>query len=171
VATQQADEFIAIGKVGASYGVKGWVKIHSFTEWASNMLEYTPWYFQDKNGWQLAKIVDGREHGKIVIVKVAGYDAPEQSRLLTGTIIGIKRSQLPTLKKDEYYWRDLEGLTVIDREGRILGTVTHLLETGSNDVLVIKNDNKEYAIPYLPKKVILSVDLTKREIHVDWELI
>ncbi len=166
-----ADEFVAIGKIGAPYGVKGWVKIHSFTEWTANILEYTPWYLEDKkSGWQLAKVTDGHEHGKGLIAKIAGYDSPEQSRLLTGKIIGIKRSQLPPLQKDEYYWRDLEGLTVINQDGKQLGTVAYLLETGANDVLVIKSD-KEYAIPYLPGSVVLSVDLAKREIHVNWELI
>lgn len=170
VATRNPEEHIAIGKVGAPYGVKGWVKIHSFTEWVTNILDYTPWYLEDKNGWQLIKVTDGHQHGKGLVAKIEGYNTPEQSRLLTGKLIGIKRSQLPPLKKDEYYWSDLEGLTVINQENKTLGTVAYVLETGANDVLVIKND-KEHAIPYLPGSVIVSVDLEKREIHVNWELI
>ncbi len=86
--------------------------------------------------------------------------------------MAILRSQLPTLKEDEYYWSDLIGLTVINKEGVELGIVNYLIETGSNDVLVIKSsDGKEHAIPYLPKRVILNIDLEKRLIEVDWELI
>jgi 16S rRNA processing protein RimM len=170
VVTKSPDEYIPVGKVGATYGIKGWVKIHSFTEWVGSIFDFTPWYLEDAHGWQLTKVSDGREHGKGLIAKFNGFDNPEQSRLLTGKVIAIKRSQLPRLEKNEFYWSDLEGLTVIDQSGKVLGTVLYILDTGANDVLIIKND-KEYAIPYLPGSVILSVDLEKREIHVDWELI
>jgi 16S rRNA processing protein RimM len=168
--TKSADDFITVGKIGAPYGIKGWVKIHSFTEWVGNIFEYSPWYLEESTGWKTIKVADGREHGKGLIAKFGGFDTPEQARALTGKTIGIKRSQLPPLKKDEYYWSDLEGLTVINQNGQVLGTIVYLLETGSNDVLVVKNE-KEHAIPYLPGSVVLSVDLAKREMHVNWELI
>jgi 16S rRNA processing protein RimM len=168
--TKGPDEFIAIGKIGAPYGIKGWIKIFSFTEWTTNVFEYDPWYLENENGWQIIDVTDGREHGKGLIVKFAGFDTPEASRVLTGKKIAIKRSQLAPLKKDEYYWGDLEGLTVINKDGKVLGKIIYLLDTGSNDVIVIKND-KEHAIPYLPGSVVLSVDLVNRIMHVDWELI
>lgn len=168
--TQHTEDFVTVGKIGAPYGIKGWVKIHSFTEWVTNILEYTPWYLEDANGWKLTKVAEGREHGKGLVAKFAGFDTPEHSRQLTGKLIAIKRSQLPPLKKNEYYWGDLEGLTVINQDGKVLGTIAYLLETGSNDVIVVKNE-KEHAIPYLQGSVVISVDLDKREMHVNWELI
>ncbi len=170
VVTENADDYITVGKIGASYGVKGWVKIHSFTEPVTNIIEYSPWYLKEGQDWKLTQIVDGRAHGKGLIAKFTGYDSPEQAAALTGKVIAIKRLQLPSLEKNEFYWSDLEGLTVINQDEKTLGTVAYILETGANDVLVVKSD-KEHAIPYLPGSVVLSVDLVKREIRVQWDLI
>ncbi len=168
--TKSPDDFVVVAKVGAPYGIKGWTKIHSFTEWAVDIFEYSPLYIEDKQGWQTIKFTDGKEHGKSLVAKLVGYDSPEAVRVLTGKQIAIKRSQLPALQENEYYRRDLEGLTVINQDGKVLGIVSYVLETGSNDVLVVKND-KEHAIPYLLGSVILSVDLEKKEMRVDWEII
>jgi 16S rRNA processing protein RimM len=170
VVNKSSDEFVVVGKIGAPYGIKGWVKIHSFTEWTTDIFDYVPWYLEEAGYWKAFEIVNGKEHGKALIVKLAGFDTPEQVRVLTGKKIAINRTQLPPLKKNEYYWRDLIGLTVINQHGAVLGTISHLLETGSNDVLVVKND-KEHAIPYLPGSVVVSVDLVNREMRVIWELI
>lgn len=163
-------KYVVVGRVGSTYGVQGWLKIQSFTEWADNILDYTPWYIEENNEWKAFTVAEGRVHGKGMIVKFAGWDTPEKSRLLSGKKIAITRSQLPALPKDEYYWSDLEGLTVINQDGEILGKVSYLISTGSNDVLVIKGE-KEFAIPYLPEDVIKSIDLEKKEIHVDWEIL
>jgi 16S rRNA processing protein RimM len=163
-------EYVIIGKVGAPYGIKGWVKITSFTMPIANVLSYDPWYIQEGQAWQPTKITGGREHGKGIVAKLAGLENPEQARLWTGKEIAIKRSQLPVLEKHEYYWSDLAGLTVINQTGDVLGKVIYLMETGSNDVLVIKGD-KEYGIPYLFGEVIIDVDLTKKVMHVKWDLI
>jgi 16S rRNA processing protein RimM len=115
-------------------------------------------------------IEDGRLHGKDVIIKLAGINTPEEARLLTGKLIAITRSQLPALDQNEYYWSDLIGLTVVNKDGTVYGKVAYLIETGSNDVLVVKGD-KEHAIPYLYGSVVLNVDLEKQQILVDWELL
>lgn len=170
---KQADnDYVIVGKIGSSYGVKGWVKVFSFTEEMTTILNFDPWYLEEAGQWKPIELLEGREHGKLLIVKLAGFDTPEHVRILTGKKIAVLRSQLPTLKKGEYYWRDLEGLTVIDQKGETLGTVLYVLATGANDVLIIKDaKEKEHAIPYLPGKVITKVDLEQRQIQVDWELI
>lgn len=166
----EKEAYIVIGKFGSTYGVHGWIKIRTYTEFGPNILEYSPWYINNQaNTWSTITVEAGRIHGGGVIVKLAGIDSPEKARLLTGMSIAITRSQLPTLKDNEYYWSDLIGLTVINKNGEILGKVTHLMETGSNDVLIVKGTH-EHAIPYLLDKVITSIDLNKQEIHVDWEL-
>jgi 16S rRNA processing protein RimM len=161
---------VIIGKIGSTYGVQGWLKVYSFTEWSSDILGYTPWYIEEQQDqWTPINIVDGHPHGKGVVVKVTGFDNPEQARFLTGKKIGILRSQLPPLEDNEYYWKDLEGLTVINQEGKTLGIVAYLMETGSNDVLVVKGD-QEYAIPYLPDDVVTRIDLPNQVIYVNWDI-
>ena len=168
--TQDANtDYVVVGKIGTPYGVKGWVKILSFTEEIDQILDYDPWYLEDESGWRPIDVTDGARHGKGIIAKLEGFDTPEQSRLLTGLKVSVKRAQLAPLKTNEYYWRDLEGLTVINQDGKVLGKVIYLMETGANDVLVVKNE-KEHAIPYI-KEVVLSIDLNKREMHVKWELL
>lgn len=163
--------YIVIGKFGSTYGVNGWIKILAYTEFGSNILEYLPWYIKHENDtWTTIKVESGRIHGKGIIAKLAGINTPEEARLMTGKTIAVTRSQLPALKENEYYWSDLIGLTVINANGEILGKVTYLIETGSNDVLVVKGE-KEHAIPYLLGKVIKNIDLNNQEIHVDWELL
>lgn len=163
--------YIPVGKIGTAYGVRGWLKIHSYTEFGASILDYTPWYIEQTPGtWKKITVEDAREHGKGFIVKLPDIETPEEARLWTGKLIAIHHSQLPALKKGEYYWSDLIGLNVFDKDGQLLGKVTYIMETGSNDVLVVKGE-KEHAIPFLLDSVIKSVDLEKQEIHVDWELI
>jgi 16S rRNA processing protein RimM len=167
---------IIVGKIGSTYGIHGWLKVHAYTEFSTDILNYKPWYLSfgnDSNETVEAKpykVEDGRIHGNSIIVKFAGINSPEEGRLLTGATIYVERSQLPPLKDNEYYWSDLIGLTVINKNGERLGKVIYLMATGSNDVLIVKGE-KEFAIPYLLDKVILNVDLSKQEIYVDWELL
>lgn len=163
--------FITMGKLGSTYGVHGWLKIGAYTDHGPDLLDYSPWYLsKDGKTWKLADLEGSKEHGSGILAKFNGIDSPEEARLLTGMLIGIERSQMAELPEGEYYWTDLIGLNVIDKEGTFLGVVTYLMETGSNDVIIIKGD-KEHAIPYLMNDVILSIDLEKKEIRVDWELI
>jgi 16S rRNA processing protein RimM len=166
----KTSEYIVLGKIGSTYGIKGWLKVFSFTENAANLFQYTSWYIEDGHHWKPITYTSGRPHGKGIIVKFSGVETPEEARKLTGKKIAIKRSALPALDKNEYYWRDLEGLTVINQEGVTLGTVIYLIETGTNDVLVVKGE-KEFAIPYLLNNVIKYIDLEKRIISVDWEVL
>lgn len=161
--------FITIGKIGSTYGVHGWIKIQSYAEFADNIFDYHPWYLTDPSGkQQTIEIEAWKPHSDGLIAKFIGIETPEEARLLTGKTIQIARETLPELNQHEYYWSDLIGLTVINKAGDILGKVDHLMETGSNDVLVVKG-TKEHAIPYLFGRVVLRVDLEKKEIQVDWE--
>lgn len=162
--------YVTVARLGSTYGVHGWLKIDVFTVSNTNLLDYQPWYLA-ANAQEARRpllVEEVKPHHNGLIVKLAGIASPEEARLLTGRLIEVPRSQLPQLKKDEYYWSDLVGLTVVNKQGEPLGKVIYLLETGSNDVLVVKG-NKEIAIPYLVDEVILSVDLVKQEICVDWE--
>jgi 16S rRNA processing protein RimM len=161
-------EYVVVGQIGSPYGVLGWVKVSSFTEMVTNILAYSPWYLEERTNWKLVEVSASREHGKGIIVKLAGIETPEEARLLAGKKIAIERSKLPVLKENEYYWNDLKGMAVINQRGENLGTVIYIMATGSNDVLVVK-DKKEHAIPFLLNDVITHVDMDKKMIHVDWE--
>lgn len=169
----KADAYITVGKIGSAYGVKGWLKIQSFTEFGASILEYQPWFIPDQhNVLTPFTIEDGRIHGNGIVAKLPGIDNPEEARLLTGKLISIERSHLPALPEDEYYWSDLIGLSVIDTHGKKLGTVHTFMETGANDVVIIKDEKgQQHALPYLRGTVIREISLEKREMLVDWELI
>lgn len=165
----QPDSYITIGKIGAPYGVKGWVKIITYTEFGENILHYSPWYLENHKGaWEPIEVQEGKLYGKGVLVKLRGIDTPEAAKLYTNRAVGIPRGNLPQLEEGEYYWSDLKGLKVYNIAQEYLGEVIYLMETGSNDVLVVKGQ-KEHAIPYLPGRVVLKIDLKKQEMIVDWQ--
>lgn len=156
-----------IGKFGSVYGVKGWLKVISFTEPKANILDLMPWFINKNNQWQLIAITDSRIQGKNIIVKIANIDERELAKNYTNIEIAIDTEQLPKLPKGEYYWSELEGLTVMNSAGNNLGQVDHILATGAHDVLVVKN-HCEHLIPYIDK-VIMNIDLTNKFITVDWD--
>lgn len=142
--------------------------MYSYTDPREAVLNYGRWLLSGKNGWREATVAEGKRHGKTVIVRIEGYDERDAAAGLIGTEIGVPRDELPETGDDQYYWSDLEGLRVVDREGAVLGKVDYLLETGANDVMVVKGE-QERLIPFVIDKVVLGVDLAKGEISVDWE--
>jgi 16S rRNA processing protein RimM len=159
---------VILGRISGLFGVRGWVKVYSYTDPREAVLEYDRWLLSGNNGWREATVAEGQRHGKTVIVRIEGYDDRDQAAGLIGTDIGVPRELLPETGGDQYYWSDLEGLNVVDRDGTVLGKVDHLLETGANDVMVVKGE-KERLIPFVMDKVVLGVDLARSEISVDWE--
>ncbi len=161
-----ADKVI-VGRFGAAFGIKGWIKVFSYTDPITNILEYTPWYIQHGNDWQQIVIEDGKMHSNQIIVKLPGCDDRNRAETFTHLEIAITADTLPPLEKNQYYWSDLVGLDVINLQKENLGTVKELMTTGSNDVLIVSGD-KQRLIPYI-KQVIINVDLEKRSITVDWD--
>ncbi len=167
----KSSAYVTVGKIGSPYGIKGWLKIQSFTEFGASILDYQPWYLTTVTNERVAvTIEDGRQHGNGIIAKLPGINTPEEARLQTGKLIEVDRSHLQSLPANEFYWSDLEGLTVLDIHGKNLGVVHHVMATGSNDVLVIRGE-KEHAIPYMRDSVIKNIDLEKGIITVDWEIL
>ena len=166
---------ITLGKVGAVYGIKGWLKIHSFTDETDAILDYFPWSLKLGNKIQTVEITDWRKHNKGLIVKVDGIDDRDIAQALVGSEIFIKETALPELPQGDFYWRDLIGMSVITTQGYDLGVVSEMMETGANDVLVVKanlNDGfgqKERLIPYLLEQVVESVSAENKQICVDWD--
>ncbi len=163
-----SEDIVLVGQVSGLFGVKGWVKVFSYTEPRENIVQYSPWLIQTDEGWIEIKLIQGKRQGKGVIASLQGYTDPDSSSRLIGCDIGLRRQQLPELDSDEYYWNDLIGLRVITLDGVELGRVERLIETGSNDVLVVQ-DERERLVPYIRGQVIKNIDLDQKLIRVDWD--
>jgi len=159
---------VVIGRVSGLYGVRGWVKVHSYTAPRENILTYAPWYLCLEGRWRAMAPREGRLQAKAVVARLADCSDRNQAAALLGAEIAVRRDQLPEAGEDEYYWSDLEGLRVRTAQAVDLGVVDHLFETGANDVLVVHGD-RERLIPYLWGRVVRSVDLREREMVVDWD--
>ena len=130
------------------------------------ILDYQPWLLgEDKRS---VKIVDGRKQGKGMAALLPGYDNREQAVALVGQQIFVNRDQMPATARDEYYWSDLEGLEVHTTGGELLGRVERLMETGANDVLVIRG-KREHLVPFIQGQYVTRVDLEGGVIEVDWD--
>lgn len=173
-----AEEKLIVGRVSGVYGVKGWVKVHSNTDPRDGITTYNPWYIQlgsqGKAEWREMRVETGRRQAQTVIAKLAGVDDRDAAMQLTGATIAIRPEQLRALGKDEFYWRDLIGLRVINKEGVELGSVRRLMETGANDVLVVSGGEgdavqREHLIPWTPGQAVLDVDLELGQMCVDWD--
>lgn len=158
---------IKIARFGKVYGVKGWIRLYSFTEPKENLLDLTPWYIKKQNTWKILDVEEMKYHGKDLIIKLKNIDIREEVQALTNTYVYIEREQLPKLPQDEFYWHDLIGLKVTNTKNIEFGVITEMLETGANDVFVVKN-GKERLIPYTAS-VIINVDLEEQQLVVDWD--
>ncbi|MDD6178077.1 MAG: ribosome maturation factor RimM [Succinivibrionaceae bacterium] len=164
-----------MGRFGAVYGIKGWLKVFSETEDPENLFTYAPWFYRHKGQeWREIKIESYRRHADGFIAKIENVNVREIAQGFTGAEIGILGSSLPSLPEGVYRWRDLIGLKVVNKQDYCLGTVSSLMDIGSNDVLVVKpelNDAyemKERLIPYVENH-ILEVNLENKVILVDWD--
>lgn len=176
-----ADRVIVVGRIGAPYGIKGWVNVQSFTQPLENLLSYEPWLLQASgaSSWQKSAKHSIRPHKKGFVAGFEGVSDRDQAAALTGTLIGVERSAFNTaIAADEFYWQDLTGCEVINQRKQVLGVVDHLMETGAHDVLVVtapseagrseKDPLPELLIPFVDP-YIERVDLEARRITVQWE--
>ncbi len=167
---EQADETVVLGRISGLHGVRGWVRVFSYTEPRDEILAHPVWSLRTAAGWRRMPLAEGHAHGKGVIARLEGCTDRDAAAALVGADIAIARSALPVLEEGEYYWADLIGLEVVDLGERALGTVVRLMETGANDVLVLRDAaGEERLIPYVPGPIVHDVDLEARRIRVDWE--
>jgi len=162
---------ILVGAIGKPYGVKGWVKINSYTEPVSNIIDYRPWYLEAPNKSSppiFIEIIDSRFHGQQILALFANCTTPEAACLYTNYKIYVDREKFFPLADQEYYWTDLEGLKVYTCEKIYLGIISAIFATGANDVLVII-DKKKHLIPFLLDQTIKSIDLENKTMIVNWD--
>ncbi|MFV9615957.1 MAG: ribosome maturation factor RimM [Gammaproteobacteria bacterium] len=184
---------VILGRITGVYGVQGWVKVFSYTDPMEAIVDYSSWYIraegrnpEHKNQapWTEVQLKAGKRHAKTVVAKLEHCNDRDAAMAYVGTEIAIELEQLESLKEtNEYYWRDLIGLSVINQQNVELGVVKSLLETGANDVLVVaseiesenitktgaKTEVRERLIPWTMNNAIIAVDLEKKVIEVDWD--
>ena len=162
-----------MGRITVPFGVKGWVKVHPFTETPESLLEYRQWWIGKEGDWQSLDVEDAEVHGEAVAAKLKGCDDRDAAALFRGREIAIPRDAFPAAGENEFYWADLIGLEVVNEQDERFGTVTEVFKTGASDVLVVVRRegeaDKERLIPFL-ESVVKKVDLQGRVIRVDWGL-
>jgi 16S rRNA processing protein RimM len=159
---------INVGKISGVFGRKGWGKVFSFTEYRENILGYSPWLLKKDSETRLVTVIDGKLQGKAVVAQLDGVNDRDQAASFMGWDIYITPDQLPKAAKNEYYWSDLIGLAVETNLGVQLGVVDSLMETGANDVVIVKGD-RERVIPFLQGQAIMAIDLDAGKMVVDWD--
>jgi len=169
--------YITLGEISGVLGVKGWVKVFSHTDPRVKITEYDQWFLRKKDqDWYSVKVLNGRKQGKNIVAQLEGINTREQAEALKGVQIAIQERQLEVLPENEYYWKDLIGLNVETTQGIDLGKIDWIFNTGSNDVLTIKEvsrkDNKERVerlLPFLMDDVVISINIKDNLMVVDWD--
>ena len=159
---------VILGRVVGLFGVKGWVKVFSHTEPREAVLDYEGWLLGRDGAWKRAELAEGKRHGKSVVARLRGVEDRDAAAALVGCDIGIDRDDMPEPGDGHYYWADLEGLSIVHRDGSGIGKVAYVMATGANDVLVTEGPN-ERLIPFVMEQVVLDVDFAAGVITVDWE--
>lgn len=187
---------LSVGKITGCYGIKGWVKIHAYTEQRENFVQLGQWYvkphhsdakkLETSSKLQSIPFDEFKLHGKGLVAHITGVDDRTAAEAFKGYELVTAGDALPELEAGDYYWHQLQGLQVWCTEGEqrvLIGIVDHLLETGANDVLVIRaceygegtddsasGGRKERLVPYLPGSTVKDVNLALGTIEIDWFL-
>lgn len=173
---------IEVARVAEPWGVKGWFKLHAYSADPQALFSSKRWFLLPPQSVHKAdsapvpasvlRISEAREHGAHIVALAHGFDDRDKALGLRGSRVFIPRSGFPSTAPDEYYWVDLIGLDVVNRDGQALGRVSELLATAAQTVLVCQLDlggkSIEHMIPFVAKYVD-SVDLEGRRIQVDWQ--
>lgn len=177
---QPPDDLIVMGRLNRPYGVRGWIRVEVYTEYLDSLLDFSSWWIQKPHprgrsnvhsstgDWQRQEIAEGKVYQDGLVVKFDGVDTPEEAQLWGRSLVAVARADFPDAEKEAVYWVDLIGLSVLDTQGTLLGTIDHLLETGTHDVLCVHGVRGEQLIPYT-EPFLVSVDTKARQVVVDWE--
>ena len=161
----EQEQWVALGRVSGVHGIKGWVKVESWTRPREAILDYPCWRLGEVRTPHRLRDARGAQRGlTAALVGITDRDAAER---LVGAEIAVPREEMPEPEADSWYWSDLVGCEVRTRDGVKLGRVERLLETGANDVLVVGGE-RERLIPFVPGATVHEVDLEAGQIEVDW---
>ena len=170
---------VEVGRIADAWGIKGWFKVLAYSADPEALFSSKRWYLQPAErgpktfvGTVKLAIREAKEHSDTVVASAQDVDDRTAAEALKGARIFIPRSSFPTAATDEFYWVDLLGLAVVNREGVALGQIRDLLSTGPQTVLVMEytEDGKtlERMIPFV-SQFVDGVDIPGRRITVDWQ--
>lgn len=158
---------VVLGRVRAPHGLKGWIKVQPFTQEREGLLDYQEWWLGTDGDWRRHRVVESAVQGSMVIARLDGIDDRDVAAGLKGRDIAIPRAAMPQSREGEFYWNDLLGLQVRNKEAVEFGQVVNILETGANAVLVVRGET-EVLVPFI-QDVVLKVDIGAGELLVDWQ--
>ena len=165
------DKKIYLGKITGVHGIKGWLKIQSFSSPPENILNYPSWIINNQGEEELYSIEQGRKQNNKIVVKLEKIDDRNTAESLINSKIQIQRSDLPKLSNENYYWSDLVGLSVLNSEETVIGKIESLIETGANDVMVIITlKDERILIPFVMHEIIKEVNVELNYIKIDWSI-
>jgi 16S rRNA processing protein RimM len=159
---------VVLGRVGAPFGLHGWVKVSSYTDPAEGIADYPAWQLVQGEQARTVEVLESKRAGRGVAVKLAGIETIEAARALTGAEIQVDRAELPPVGQGEFYLHDLLGLEAFNREGQALGRVESFLELPAHPVVVLKGD-RERLVPLVPARIV-EVDLEAGRVTLDWHV-
>ena len=168
-ASSTSQRMITVGRLHGAFGVRGEVKLESYTAPERAIADYQPWSLRDARGNE--RVCEGakvREGGKGLVASVPGIADRDAADALRGVEVLVPRSVLPAPAPGQYYWVDLEGLRVVNLDGVEFGTVSHVFNNGANDVLVTHGE-RERMIPFVQPDFVTAVDVEAGVITVDWD--
>ena len=168
-------DWVAVGRLQGPFGVKGWVRVLSFTEPYERILTYSEWWLRENTlipqrgeicRSRKIRLLSGRKHQRGVVASLQGMDTPEAARAFSGLSVWVPRSQLPEPEEGTHYWTDLVGLQVVTVDGQVLGVVEYVFATGANDVLAVREPSGEERLLPFNHEVVQNVDTSARTITV-----
>jgi 16S rRNA processing protein RimM len=157
---------VVLGKVGAPFGVQGWVKVFSYTDPPQGIASYAEWEVVRGTEVRRVTVLESKRAGQAIAVRLEGIDTREAAQLLVGAEVRVDRSELPAPEAGKYYWHDFVGLAAFNREGQALGRVAEVLELPAHPVLVLKGE-RERLVPLVPDRLV-AVDLEAGKVTLDW---
>ena len=160
---------VVVAQVGAPFGIKGWVHVKPFTEPASNFQQFDRLFLGDsKDSWDLVDSIEVRKHNQGFVAQINGCENRDLAERYRGAELAVERLDLPELEAGEYYWVDVIGIRVENKDGDVLGTVSDIVENNASAVMHIEGNSKTYLIP-LVRPILINVELPSRLI-VDWDI-
>lgn len=157
-----------LGRIIGPFGVRGWLKVMSFTDPLEQILDYPSWRVDLPRAVRRElRPLESRRHGKGLVVRFEGIDDRDAAIALGRLDVWVERRELPALKKGEFYRADLAGFEVVNLQGQALGRVDHFLDMPANAVMVVAGE-REHWLPLGPDQVF-RVDLEHGRITVDWD--
>lgn len=155
-----------MGRIGAPFGVAGWIRVQTYTASVESLLSYRTWFVASERQWQAHEVQAARVTGRALVAKLKGCGDRDTAARLRGREIAVLRDDMPHPASNEWYWADLIGLKVVNVAGEDLGRLARIVETGSNDVLVVEGE-RERLIPFI-EEVVREVDLAAGVMRLDW---